>query len=144
VGGKTPLYLERGATPAMTMDGTTVGARLSDRAAEVFFIPGCAAMTPELAAMLRGAACVLFDGTLWCDDEMIAAGVGTKTGRRMGHLSVSGPDGTIAAFADLDVRRKILIHINNTNPILLEDSPEHATAREAGWDVAFDGMEIRA
>jgi pyrroloquinoline quinone biosynthesis protein B len=85
---------------------------------------------------------VFFDGTLWRDDEMIAAGVGVKTGQRMGHMSCSGSDGTIAAFAGLDVRHKIFIHINNTNPLLIADSPERAEAARAGWDVAYDGMEI--
>jgi pyrroloquinoline quinone biosynthesis protein B len=99
-------------------------------------------MTDDLASRLCGAGLVLFDGTLWTDDEMIRAGTGTKTGRRMGHMSVHGPDGTLAAFRDLDVRRKILIHINNSNPILLRESAERETARAAGWEVAFDGMEI--
>jgi pyrroloquinoline quinone biosynthesis protein B len=85
---------------------------------------------------------VLFDGTLWTDDEMLRAGVGNKTGLRMGHMSVSGPNGTIAAFRSLEVRRKILLHINNSNPILLDDSPERAEVEAAGWDVAYDGMEI--
>lgn len=144
VPGKVPLYLEQGQAPEMVTDGTTVGARLSDDASEMFFIPGCAAMTPDLAERLRDAACVLFDGTLWRDDEMLLAGAGPKTGRRMGHMSVSGPDGVLAAFADLGVRRRVLIHINNTNPILLEDSAEHAAVRAAGWDVAWDGMELFA
>ena len=100
-------------------------------------------MTPALADRLRGAAAVLFDGTLWTDDEMVVAGLGAKTGQRMGHMSVSGPNGTIAAFAELGVRQKILLHINNSNPILLDDSPERAEAEAAGWQVAFDGMELR-
>jgi pyrroloquinoline quinone biosynthesis protein B len=85
---------------------------------------------------------VLFDGTLWHDDEMIVAGVGVKTGARMGHLSVNGSNGTMAAFAPLDVERKIFIHINNTNPILVDDSPERAQIRAAGWEAAHDGMDI--
>jgi coenzyme PQQ biosynthesis protein B len=99
-------------------------------------------MAPALAARLRGAELVFFDGTLWRDDEMIAAGLGPKTGRRMGHMSLSGPDGTIAAFRDLGVRRRILIHINNSNPVLLDDSPERAETEAAGWEVAYDGMEV--
>ena len=110
--------------------------------ARCFFIPGCARMTPELADRLRGAALVFFDGTLWADDEMIREGSGSKTGKRMGHMSVGDPDGTIAAFRDLGVRRKVLIHINNSNPVLLDDSAERAIAAEAGWDVAHDGMEV--
>jgi pyrroloquinoline quinone biosynthesis protein B len=86
---------------------------------------------------------VFFDGTLFTDDEMLRAGIGAKTGLRMGHMSVSGPNGTIAAFKGIDVRRRILLHINNSNPILLDDSPERAIVEAAGWEVAFDGMEIQ-
>jgi len=68
--------------------------------------------------------------------------VGVKTGKRMGHMSVGDPDGTIATFKDLDIKRKIFIHINTTNPILLEDSPERAACSAAGWEVSYDGMEI--
>ncbi len=81
-------------------------------------------MTPDLAERLRGAPLVFFDGTLWRDDEMIRSGLGTKTGKRMGHMSMSGPDGTIARFAPLGVGRKVFLHINNSNPALLADSPE--------------------
>jgi pyrroloquinoline quinone biosynthesis protein B len=144
VPGKVPLYLEAGDDPAAVIeDGATVGVRISDATSTVFFIPGCARMTERLAERLRGADTVLFDGTLFADDEMIQAGLGTKTGRRMGHMSVTGADGTIAAFAALGVRRRVLIHINNSNPILLDDSPEHASVEAAGWEVAYDGMEIR-
>ena len=144
VPGKVPLYLEQpGATPPIVIGEETTGAEISDGRHTLFFIPGCAAMTDDLASRLRGAELVLFDGTLWTDDEMIRAGTGTKTGRRMGHMSVDGPDGTLAAFADLDVKRKILIHINNSNPILLQDSAERDIVQAAGWEVAFDGMEIR-
>jgi pyrroloquinoline quinone biosynthesis protein B len=74
---------------------------------------------------------------------MIQSGTGTKTGARMGHISVSGPDGSLAALARLRIGRKIYIHINNTNPMLLDDSPERAAALRAGWEVAYDGMEVR-
>lgn len=144
VPGKVPLYLEASdEMPVLQEDGTTVGAAISDGNATLFYIPGCAAMTPHLADRLRGAAAVFFDGTLWSDDEMVRAGLGPKTGRRMGHMSVSGPDGTLAAFQGLGVRRRVLMHINNSNPILLEDSPERAAVNAAGWDVAWDGMEVR-
>jgi pyrroloquinoline quinone biosynthesis protein B len=91
---------------------------------------------------MAGADLMLFDGTLWQDDEMLQQGAGSKTGRRMGHMSLSGPEGTLATFADSPVARKVLIHINNTNPILLADSPERAAVEAAGWEVAYDGMEI--
>ena len=143
VPGKVPLYLETSdAMPDLQEDGTTVGAAVSDGASTLFYIPGCAAMTPRLASRLRGAAAVFFDGTLWSDDEMVRAGLGPKTGRRMGHMSVSGPDGTMAAFEGLGVQRRVLLHINNSNPILLDDSLERAAVNAAGWDVAYDGMEL--
>ena len=85
---------------------------------------------------------MLFDGTLWQDDEMIRRGLGPKTGKRMGHMSVSGPDGTIAAFRGIQVKRKILVHINNSNPILLDDSIERRALEEEGWEVAYDGMQV--
>ncbi len=86
---------------------------------------------------------MLFDGTLYTDDEMIAQGLSAKTGKRMGHISMAGSDGSIAAFRDLDVKRRIFVHINNSNPVLREDSPERTQAEAAGWEIAFDGMEIR-
>ncbi len=136
VPGKAPLFLAGGDADA------TIGLRVAAGAADLFFIPGCAAMTPGLAARLDGADCVMFDGTLWRDDEMIRAGAGPKTGRGMGHMSLSGPDGTLAAFESIRVGRRILIHLNNTNPVLLEDSAERAAVAMAGWDVAEDGMEF--
>ncbi|WP_135466274.1 pyrroloquinoline quinone biosynthesis protein PqqB [Crenalkalicoccus roseus] len=144
VPGKVPLFQEEGGDPGRAEGGETIGLRIGAPGAEapLVFIPGCAAMTPGLRARIAGAGCLLFDGTLWSDDEMILAGAGPKTGARMGHMSLSGPGGTLAALADVPVRRRILIHINNTNPILLEDSPERAAVREAGWEVAEDGMEI--
>ena len=144
VPGKVPLYLEQGSGAQPVLEGEdTVGAMLSDGESRLFFIPGCAAMNDRLRDRLRGADTVLFDGTLFTDDEMVRAGLSAKTGKRMGHMSVSGRDGTIAAFEGLDVRRRILIHINNSNPILLDDSPERASVTAAGWEVAYDGMEIR-
>ena len=146
VPGKVPLYLEAGEAALETarLGEETIGLQLSDeRGASFFFIPSCAAMTPQLADRLRGAELVFFDGTLWRDDEMIREGSGAKTGRRMGHISASGPDGAIAAFAKLGVQRKIFIHINNSNPLLLADSPERAEAVAAGWQIAADGMEVQ-
>jgi pyrroloquinoline quinone biosynthesis protein B len=137
-----PLYLEADDAPAIAADERTVGLRLEAAGKTLFYVPGCAAMTADLAERLRGAALVFFDGTLWDDDEMVRAGLGPKTGRRMGHMSVSGPQGTMAAFEPLGVARKILIHINNSNPVLLADSPEHAAVRRQGWTVAHDGMEV--
>jgi pyrroloquinoline quinone biosynthesis protein B len=143
VPGKVPLYLEESdAMPPILVDGTTVGLEITDGETRMVFIPGCAAFTPDLADRLAGADIVFFDGTLWRDDEMIAAGVGAKTGRRMGHMSLSGPDGTIVAFAGLDIGQKVIVHMNNSNPVLLADSPERREAEAAGWQIGFDGMRI--
>jgi pyrroloquinoline quinone biosynthesis protein B len=145
VPGKVALYLEDSASPDLgTRAEDTVGLRIGERdgSSHLFYVPGCAQIPAELRARLKGAPLVLFDGTLWRDDEMIVAGAGSKTGRRMGHISVSGPDGSMAAFDGLDVGRKIFVHMNNTNPILLGDSPERAAIEAAGWEAAHDGLEI--
>ncbi|MGO1079451.1 pyrroloquinoline quinone biosynthesis protein PqqB [Inquilinus sp. CA228] len=143
VPGKVPLYLEGQAGGDLSgAPDETLGLEISGNGVRFHYIPGCAAMTPALRARLQGSPLVFFDGTLWRDDELITTGVGSKTGRRMGHMSIDGPDGTIAAFADLGARRRILIHVNTTNPVLDEDSPERAALAESGWEVAEDGMEI--
>lgn len=144
VPGKVPLYLEQDDAPAIGESEDMVGAMVSDGRTRLFYVPGCAAMTTSLADRLRGAELVLFDGTLWQDDEMVRAGIGTKSGRRMGHMSVSGRDGAIAAFEGLGVKRRIFVHINNSNPILLDDSPERAAVAASGWEVAYDGMDLIA
>lgn len=147
VPGKIALYLEDHAAGSGlgTREGDTVGLRISDPAAgtSFFYIPGCAAADPPLARRLQGAPLVFFDGTLYTDDEMIVQGLSTKTGKRMGHISMAGRDGSMAAFRRLDVERRIFVHINNSNPVLREDGPERAEVEAAGWEVAFDGMEIR-
>jgi pyrroloquinoline quinone biosynthesis protein B len=147
VPGKVALYMEdETAGPSLgTEVGDTLGLKVSDAAGRgaFFYVPGCAGVDPELARRLTGGALVLFDGTLYTDDELIAQKLSTKTGKRMGHISMSGPDGSIAAFAPLDVNRRIYVHMNNSNPVLREGSDERAAIERAGWEVAFDGMEIR-
>jgi hypothetical protein len=132
VPGKIALYLEdKNRADFGSQAGDTIGfhVREEEGGAHFFFLSACARLTPDLKQRLHGAPLVFFDGTLWRDDEMIRTGTGTKTGKRMGHLSNSGPDGTIALFRNLEVKRKVFIHINNSNPILLADSPERAQAR---------------
>ena len=147
VPGKVALYLEDpSAGPGFgTREGDTIGLKVSEPAtgAAFFYVPGCAAVDTALAHRLRGAPLVFFDGTLYDDEEMIAQGLSSKTGRRMGHISMSGAEGSIAAFRGLGVGRRIFVHINNSNPVLREDSPERRAVQEAGWEVAYDGMEIR-
>lgn len=143
VPGKVPLFAEQGADPGVAEDGEALGVAFSADGGTLHYIPGCAAMTDALRQRLAGADCVLFDGTLFHDAEMIALGAGPKTGRRMGHMPMTGPGSSVEAFAAIPVRRRVFVHINNTNPALLADSPERAILRDAGWEVAQDGMEIR-
>jgi pyrroloquinoline quinone biosynthesis protein B len=137
VPGKVPLYLEGDA--AAVED--TVGVELRARGARLVFIPGAAAATDEMLERAAHADVVLLDGTLFEDEEMVRLGLGAKTGRRMGHLPMSGADGSLAAFANIKSRR-IYIHLNNSNPVLIDDSPERRQVEAAGWEVAYDGMEI--
>lgn len=146
VPGKVALYLEGAGIERQLAQRSedTIGLAISETATgkRFYYIPGCAALDEELAARLRGASLLFFDGTLWRDDEMIRAGLGAKTGQRMGHLSLSGPAGSIAALAPLGIARKLFIHINNTNPILCLGSPERQAVEAAGWEVARDGLAL--
>ena len=146
VPGKVALYLEGSTSPEADFSsdgGDTIGARIAgDDGRALFYIPGCARIDAALRARLDGATALLFDGTLYTDDEMIMAGVGRKTGRRMGHIAMSGESGSIAGLAGAAIGRRIFVHINNTNPVLDETSPEHAAVRANGWEIAHDGMEV--
>lgn len=138
VPGKIALFLEDETDNG---EGDTVGLEIRDDTdgQRLVFLAACAEVTSPIADRLRGADLVFFDGTLWRDDEMIAAGLGGKTGKRMGHMAMSD---TIPALAGLDIGKRVFLHINNSNPALREDSPERRAAREAGWIVPADGMEI--
>jgi pyrroloquinoline quinone biosynthesis protein B len=141
VPGKAPLYLEGGDLALDAETGANVGIEIKSSGRRLVYIPGAAGITPAILDRCRRADVVLFDGTLFVDDEMIKSETGTKTGRRMGHMPIAGADGTLAALRDLTARR-ILTHINNTNPILIEDSAERRIVEAAGFEVAEDGMEI--
>jgi len=141
VPGKVALYLE-GDAPALAAEtGANVGVEIVFGSRRLAYVPGAAAMTPAMRERLARADVVFFDGTLFSDDEMIVTGTGGKTGRRMGHMPLAGDDGTLAALAGLGDRR-ILTHINNTNPILIQGSAERRRVEAAGFEVAEDGMEI--
>jgi pyrroloquinoline quinone biosynthesis protein B len=107
-----------------------------------FYAPGLAAVDTRVFDCMSRAACLLVDGTFWTDDEMIRTGVGRKRGKEMGHLALSGEQGTLSFLQRLPNARKVLIHINNTNPILDEDSAERRELERSGIEVAYDGMEI--
>lgn len=141
VRSKAPPYSPHRAAPgkgdniALTITDTTTGKRC-------FYAPGLAAIEPAVWERMSRSDCVLVDGTFWTDDEMIRIGAGRKRGQEMGHLELSGANGMISWLRPLSHARRILIHINNTNPILNEDSPERAELDRLGIEVAFDGMEI--
>ena len=108
----------------------------------VTYAPGLAHLDDGVLGRLAASDVVLVDGTFWRDDELDRLGISTRSARDMGHLPLSGPDGTLAALERLDRPRKVLVHINNTNPILLEDSPERNEVLSAGVEVAYDGLDI--
>jgi pyrroloquinoline quinone biosynthesis protein B len=145
VPGKSAWYLEGKVHPAgRDGAGDTLGLRIGDKArgSYFYFLAACAEVTDELKSRLAGAPLVFFDGTVWRDDELISAGLGTKTGQSMGHIAMSGASGAIEALSGLDIGRKIFLHINNSNPALLHASPERKTAERAGWQIPADGTEI--
>jgi pyrroloquinoline quinone biosynthesis protein B len=145
VAGKSAWYLEGKVHPGGDIGaGDTLGLRLRDKATDkhLYFLAACAGITDDLKARLAGAAVVFFDGTVWRDDELIAAGLGNKTGQGMGHIAMSGASGVIESLAGLDIDRKIFLHINNSNPALLPASPERKIAERAGWQIPADGTEI--
>jgi pyrroloquinoline quinone biosynthesis protein B len=141
VPGKVPLYLEDKNPDLARDDGANVGVELFAGGGRLLYVPSAAAITPALTARIGRADIIFFDGTLFTDDEMIAAETGTKTGRRMGHVPIDGKDGSLAALANLKARR-IYIHINNTNPILIDGSAERRKVEATGWEIAEDGMRI--
>jgi pyrroloquinoline quinone biosynthesis protein B len=147
VPGKVALFLEKGDAGSNfgSRDGDTIGLKVTEAKTgkSFFYIPGCAEVDAPLADKIRNADLIFFDGTLFTDDEMVSQGLSAKTGKRMGHISVSGPDGSIEALRPLNVKRRIYVHINNSNPILDEKSEARKVVESAGWEVGFDGMEVR-
>jgi len=145
VAGKGAWYLEGKAHPAGDDgDGDTLGLKILDKASgkHFYFLAACAGVTEDLKSRLKGASAIFFDGTVWRDDELIVAGLGNKTGQGMGHIAMSGDTGAIESLKGLDIDRKMFLHINNSNPVLLNDSAERAAAERAGWQILADGTEI--
>lgn len=124
--------------------GHTVGLMVQETATGkcLAFVPGCAALDSSLAARLATADALLFDGTFWSDDELIAGGIGTRTARQLDHLPIGGPGGSLEQLAALPCRHRVYTHINNTNPVLLEQSAERAAVTRAGVVVGFDGLRL--
>ena len=138
VRGDPPRFSRReevGHTVAAFITDTTSGRTCA-------FVPGCGGLGPKLLARLNEAELLLFDGTFWTDDELIRLGISDRPASAMGHVAISGAEGSLAVLTELDCRRKIYTHINNTNPMLIEQSPERAEVEAAGMLVGMDGMRF--
>jgi len=142
VPGKPPIHLEHRAPPAPE---DNIGVRVREPATGrvLAYCSAAAAVTDDMRRALDGADAVFFDGTFWSSDELPALGLGTKRAEAMAHLPVGGPDGSLARLAGLRAGRRVYIHINNTNPMLRDDSAERAQVEAAGWEIAGDAMEVR-
>jgi pyrroloquinoline quinone biosynthesis protein B len=138
-GGDAPRYLD-GSDAQLQASGFVF--RDGGSGGVVTYVPGLARLDDGVLSRLASSDVVLVDGTFWRNDELARLGISTRSARDMGHLPLSGPDGTLAGLAQLERPRKVLVHINNTNPILLEDSAEREAVRGAGVEVAYDGLEI--
>ena len=142
VPGKLPLYLEGSAPDTNLKSGHTVGLEVSSGSKRFLYIPGCADLDNDTRTRISNTELVFFDGTLWSDDEMRASGTGHKTGRRMGHMPVGGPDGSRVILKDLGIGKLVYTHMNNTNPMLIDGSDEHQAVAAAGAETGYDGLEI--
>ena len=140
--GKVALWQEKETVEIGGEGEGSVALELRHDGKRLIYAPACAKVTPALRERISGADALLFDGTTFTDDELIAAGLMAKSAQRMGHMPMSGQGGSAAALADIPIGRKIYIHINNSNRVLIEDSPERREVEAAGWEVAADGLEI--
>ena len=125
--------------------GRVVGFRLTDERSgrALIHLPTVQELTGDVCEQVDGCACLLLDGTCWSDDELIRLGVGTRTAREMGHLPIGGPGGSLERLAPPAVGRTVYVHLNNTNPVLLEDAPERRLVEQHGMEVAVDGLEFQ-
>jgi pyrroloquinoline quinone biosynthesis protein B len=127
-------------TPAPEEAG--VGLALGTSGHRLLFLPAVGEITEDLLQQMEQCDLLLFDGTFWSDDELIRVQKGARTARQMNHVPISGAGGSLEQLANLKRPRKVYMHINNTNPVLDEDSPEHRAILDAGWELAYDGMEF--
>jgi pyrroloquinoline quinone biosynthesis protein B len=139
IAGKPPRYMEHRTPPQV---GDRVGYRFIDEktGGRLLFLPGLASLDNLTRAYLKECDALLLDGTFWSEDELEARHVGTTSAIQMGHLPIGGSQGSLAQIASLPISRKIYTHINNTNPILIEDSPEYAAVKAAGVEIGWDGL----
>ena len=141
VPGKVALFLEGDNLDLQEVGEQTIGLLVTGGGRSMAYVPGCAMIPDSLVDMLGSVDLLLFDGTVWQNDDMQRTGTGEKTGARMGHIPMSGANGSLARLAGLEAR-KVYVHINNTNPVLQPGSAERAQITAAGWELAHDGMEI--
>jgi pyrroloquinoline quinone biosynthesis protein B len=139
VGGDAPRYLD-GSNIQLQASGLVLSDELTGGV--LTYVPGLARLDDDVLTRLANSDLVLVDGTFWQDDELLRLGISARSAHEMGHIPLSGAGGTLAALAQLKRPRKALVHINNTNPILLEDSPEREAVISAGVEIAYDGLEI--
>jgi pyrroloquinoline quinone biosynthesis protein B len=127
-----------------TVPGDNIGMHIKDTRSgkSLFYAPGLGVAEPHVLEYMRNSDCILVDGTVWTDDEMANEGISDKRASEMGHLDQSSDGGIMSILNAMEKPRKILIHINNTNPILNEDSPQRQTLNKSGIELAFDGMDI--
>jgi len=142
LGKAYPDYVSDDLRRSLPPDEAVIGLIFQQGDKRVFYAPALPGGSDEWKDCARSSDLCLLDGTFWRDDELVSAGVGTKTAREIGHIPLSGPEGMLEEFGPSKAGRRVLIHINNTNPILDEDSPECREVRDAGWEIAYDGMQI--
>jgi pyrroloquinoline quinone biosynthesis protein B len=141
VPGKQPIHLEGLGAPDPE-DNIGLRIREISTGRRLAYFPAVGAVNATVREALADADCVFFDGTFWSSDELPAQGLGTKRAEDMAHLPMGGNAGSLATLRELRAARRVYIHINNTNPVLRDDSPERREAVAAGWEIASDGMEV--
>jgi pyrroloquinoline quinone biosynthesis protein B len=142
VPAKVPLYHETGDFDTALIIENTIGFEIRANGGAVQYVSGCAKLTPSIKERFEPSDQILFDGTVWQNDEMKNTSTEIKTGHRMGHMPISWDDGSLAQLADLQGPAKTYIQINNTNLIWNPTSPERLALKDAGLSAAYDGMEI--
>jgi len=142
LGSAYPDYVSEDLRRALAPGEAVTGLVLAQGGKQIFYAPALPGRSEEWKDWARSSELCLLDGTFWDENELISAGVGSKTAREIGHVPLSGADGLLAQCDFARRGRRVLIHINNTNPILDEESPEHRAVRDAGWEIAYDGMSF--
>jgi pyrroloquinoline quinone biosynthesis protein B len=142
LGGSYPDYVSEELQRTLSADDASLGFVFEQKGKSLFIAPSLSGRNSEWTKAAASSDLVLIDGTFWSDDELIKTGRSKKTAREIGHIPLSGPDGLLEQFPQNAKGRAVLLHINNTNPILDEDSPEHRAVLDAGFEIAYDGMEF--